>query len=100
TQTAVRERERRIEIRRALEMFDSFVDVFARDGVINKAGQTVAAAQIFFVGFGVGGLAALEAVLFIRTQLQPQAVADFLSDRILDVDDVSRIGIDAVTPQQ
>ena len=81
-------------------MFDRFVDVFARNRVIDVPPERVAAAQIFFVRFGIRSLLLFEPILFVRRQLQPQPLANLLRDRVLHVDDVGRVGVDAIAPQQ
>ena len=59
------QRKRRIEFGSMLEVIDRFVDVFARDGVIDVTAQTVATAKIRFVGFGVDSLLLFQPVLFV-----------------------------------
>ena len=48
----------------------------------------------------VRGLGAFELVLFIRSQLKPQAITNLLRDRVLHINDVGGISIDAITPEQ
>src|SRR6266852_4211553 len=91
-QSAVGQRKRRIKIGRVLKMLDRFVDILARDGVINVPAQTIAATQIFFVSFGVRGLLLFEPDLLVRGQFQTQALANLLRDRVLHVDDVGSVG--------
>ena len=81
-------------------MIDRLVDVLARDRVIDIAPQAVAPAQILFVSFGVGRLLPLEPVLLIGSQLEAQAFANLLGDRVLNVDDVRCVRVDAIAPQQ
>ena len=81
-------------------MIDRLVDVLARDRVIDIAPQAVAPAQILFVSFGVGRLLPLEPVLLIGSQLEAQAFANLLGNRVLHVDDIGGVGVDAITPKQ
>ena len=97
---AMRQREGRIEISRAFKMSNCFVDVFARDRVIDEPAQRIASTQVCFVGLSVRSLGAFELVLFIGSQLKPQAIANLLRDRVLHINDVGRIRIDAITPEQ
>ena len=79
-------------------MLDCFVYVFAGDAVINEAAQTIAAAQILLVSFGVRGLAAFQPILLVRGQFQAQAVANLLRNGVLHIDDVGGIGVDTIAP--
>ena len=97
---AVSEREGRIEISRAFKMSNGFVDVFARDRVIDEAAQRIASTQVCFVSLSVRSLGAFELVLFIGSQLKAQPVTDLLSNGVLNINDVGRIRIDAITPEQ
>src|SRR5207244_8257341 len=81
-------------------MLDCFVNVFAGDAVIDETTHTIAAAQILLISFGVRRLAPFQAILFIRSQLQPQAVANLLRDCVLHVDDVGGVSVDAIAPEQ
>src|SRR5581483_10105384 len=99
-EAAERQRKRRIEISRSFEVLDRLVNVLARNRVIDETSQTVAAAQIFFVCFGVSRATLLELILFIRRQFEPQPIANLLRDRVLNVDDVGRVSVDATAPQQ
>src|SRR2546422_7141695 len=71
---AVGQRKRWIKISGALEVLDRFVDILTRHGVIDVAAQAIAAAQIFFVCFGVRGLLLFEPDLLIRGQFQTEAI--------------------------
>src|SRR5258706_6969149 len=99
-QRAMRQSKRRIEISRPLKMLDGFVDVFACDSVIDVTAHAIAAAQILFVSFGIRSLRLFQPDLLVRSKIQTQAVANLLSDRVLDVDDVGSISVNLVAPKQ
>src|SRR5258708_28227026 len=92
--------KRRIEISSPLKMVDGFVDVLARDSVIDVTPHAIAAAQVLLVSFRIGGLRLFEPDLLIRSQFQTQAIANLLRDRVLHVDDVGRVRINLVAPKQ
>src|SRR2546423_6263685 len=81
-------------------MLDGQVDIRARDRVIDVTTECVAAAQVVFVGFSVRSRLLDQAIFFIRGQLQPQSFTYLLRDRVLHTDDVGRVRIDAIAPEQ
>ncbi len=99
-QRAMRQSKRRIEISRPLKMLDGFVDIFARDSVIDVTAHAIAAAQILFVSFGIRSLRLFQPDLLGRRQFQTQAIANLLRDRVLHIDDVGGVCVDLVAPKQ
>src|SRR5258706_13221440 len=74
-QRAMRQSKRRIEISRPLKMLDGFVDVFARDSVIDVTAHAIAAAQILFVSFGIRRLRPFPPDLLAQRQFQTKPTA-------------------------
>ena len=98
-QAGIGERKLRIEFDGSLKVFDGRIDVFARDGVIDKLAQAVAPAQILFRGGRIRGAALRQFNLLVGTQFQTQAFDDVLHYRILHANDVAGVGIDAIAPK-
>ena len=65
--------EVRIELDRALKVFDSGVAIFLGDGTENEAGEEIASAQVLFVSRGVLCRRLGDAVLFSRAQFKSEA---------------------------
>src|SRR5438128_5040838 len=97
-ETVISKSEFRIQLNRAGKVFDGRVAILRRDGAKDEARKSIAATQIFFIGFSVDRRRLRQASLFVGTQLQTQPIDDAPGDFVLHRDDVIRRSIDAIAP--
>ena len=94
------QREVRIELDRAVEMFDGAVAIVARQRAEDETRKQIAATQILLVSDGILRRRLRDADLLRRTEPDAQSFDDSLGDRVLHRDDVRGGRVDAIAPQQ
>src|SRR6185369_5489139 len=98
-ESGISKREVRIDLDRSTEVFDCGVDIFTRDRVVNERRETISTTQVFFSRSRVGSRFPRELILFGGTQFKPQPLDDPLHNRVLNSNDVARIRVDSLTPE-
>ncbi len=98
-ETAVGQCEVRVEIDGVLEVLDRRVNVFSRERAGYEAAKVVAAAQVFFPGLGIVSHAPAEFFLLVIRQLETQAFENTLGDAVLQRENITALGVDAIAPE-
>src|SRR5438132_11223278 len=82
----------------SLEVRNRRFDVLVGDGMIDISSHSVPSAEVFFVSGRVGRGVARQVNLLIGTKRQMQSVNYALADYVLHCNDVTRIRVDAISP--
>src|SRR6266513_113627 len=82
----------------SLEVLNRRFEVLVSDRVIYISSHSVASPEVFFVSVFVGRCVASQVNLLIGTKRQMQPVNYTLGDYVLHGNDVSRIRVDAISP--